>query len=218
MVITAPSAKTRIAEFVVVAVIGGSLLLALLSGCSSKEGSQTTSQNVAPAAPAATQVAPAAQPAPAPVAQAPKAPEKTAAPAKPPKSAPAPEAKPEPKPAEPVAAAPPPCGNCGVVKAVEKKTTKGEVSGGGALAGAAVGGLAGHQMGEGKGKDVATVLGVVGGALAGNAIEKNAKKKTEYVVTIAMDDGKTETITLKDAPALAAGDKVKIVDGKPVKE
>jgi outer membrane lipoprotein SlyB len=104
------------------------------------------------------------------------------------------------------------------VKSVEAVAKKGESSGGGALAGAVIGGVAGHQLGEGRGNDAATIIGVVGGALAGNAIEKNAKKKTEYVVVVAMDDGRTQRFTLSASPGFAAGDKVKVVDGGPVRQ
>ena len=46
-------------------------------------------------------------------------------------------------------------------------------SGGGAVIGAVVGGLAGNQIGGGSGRAAATALGVLGGALMGNSIEGN---------------------------------------------
>lgn len=46
-------------------------------------------------------------------------------------------------------------------------------SGGGAVLGGIVGGLAGNQIGGGSGRAAATALGVIGGALLGNNIEGN---------------------------------------------
>jgi uncharacterized protein YcfJ len=44
---------------------------------------------------------------------------------------------------------------------------------GGAVAGGLIGALAGHQVGGGKGKTLATVAGAAGGAFAGHEIQKN---------------------------------------------
>ncbi|HZQ63115.1 MAG TPA: beta/gamma crystallin-related protein [Casimicrobiaceae bacterium] len=45
---------------------------------------------------------------------------------------------------------------------------------GGAIAGAVIGGILGHQIGGGRGRDVATAAGAVGGALAGSNIAGRA--------------------------------------------
>jgi outer membrane lipoprotein SlyB len=111
-----------------------------------------------------------------------------------------------------------PCVNCGVVRSVEPVTKKGEASGGGAVAGGVVGAVVGHQIGEGRGKDAATIIGALGGAVAGNEIEKNVKKSVHYRVSVRMNDGRTEVFTLDTVPGFAAGDQVKIVDGRPVKQ
>ena len=65
------------------------------------------------------------------------------------------------------------CDNCGTI--VETKTVKkeGQGSGAGAVVGGVLGGVLGHQVGGGRGKDVATVAGALGGALIGNEVEKN---------------------------------------------
>jgi uncharacterized protein YcfJ len=47
---------------------------------------------------------------------------------------------------------------------------------GGAIAGAVVGGILGHQVGRGRGQDLATA----GGAIAGGAIGANAGKTGTY--------------------------------------
>ena len=48
------------------------------------------------------------------------------------------------------------CAECGVVQSVREVVTKGEGSGVGAVGGAVVGGLLGHQVGSGRGQDIAT--------------------------------------------------------------
>lgn len=119
--------------------------------------------------------------------------------------------------AKPAKAAPAPCRECGTVESVESFTEKGQASGGGAVAGGVIGGVVGHQIGKGRGKDLATVAGAVGGAIAGNEIEKNMNKVTRYRVALRMDDGTRQVLTLDAASGVAAGDKVKIVDGALVR-
>ncbi|MBI5783510.1 MAG: glycine zipper 2TM domain-containing protein [Gammaproteobacteria bacterium] len=115
------------------------------------------------------------------------------------------------------AAAPVVCHDCGVVESIESFTEKGQASGGGAVAGGLLGGVIGHQIGKGRGKDLATVAGAVGGAIAGNEIEKNSNKVTHYRVSVRMDDGTRQQLTLNAANDVAVGDKVKIVDGALVR-
>jgi len=117
------------------------------------------------------------------------------------------------------AAVPPPpvvaaiCRECAVIEEVREVEKTGQASGAGAVGGAVVGGVLGHQMGGGRGKDVATVLGALGGGLAGNAIEKNAKKTVEYQIIIRYEDGTKGLFTQATPPSWRSGDKVKIIDG-----
>ena len=53
----------------------------------------------------------------------------------------------------------------------------------GTLAGAVVGGVLGHQIGGGTGRDIATVAGAAGGGYAGNRIQKNLQDKDTYSTT-----------------------------------
>lgn len=109
------------------------------------------------------------------------------------------------------------CHECGTVESIESFTEKGQATGGGAIAGGVIGGIIGHQIGGGRGKDLATVAGAVGGAIAGHEVEKNVKKVTRYRVTLRMDDGTSQVLTLDAANNVAVGDKVKIVDGALVR-
>lgn len=52
----------------------------------------------------------------------------------------------------------------------------------GTALGAVAGGLLGHQVGDGRGKKLATVAGAVGGALAGRKIQEHRQKQTETVI------------------------------------
>jgi outer membrane lipoprotein SlyB len=63
----------------------------------------------------------------------------------------------------------------------------------------------------------ATILGSSGSAASGNEIAQSARKRYAYRVTVRMDDGSYRTVSLAVPPALAVGDKVRVVDGKLVR-
>ena len=106
------------------------------------------------------------------------------------------------------------CDNCGTV--VELKTVKkeGEGTGLGAVAGGVLGGVLGHQVGSGRGKDVATVAGAAGGAYVGHQVEKSQKSTLQHQVIVKMDDGRTRYFTFKNPTSYRVGDDVKVIDGK----
>lgn len=105
------------------------------------------------------------------------------------------------------------CTTCGVVESIRYVEEGGKTSGLGMLGGAVVGGVIGHQIGSGRGNTAATVVGAAGGAYAGNQIEKRKKQKSYYVVTVKLDNGKTQTVSTSSAPTVNEGERVKIVDG-----
>ena len=85
--------------------------------------------------------------------------------------------------------------------------------GAGAVVGGLVGGLLGHQIGGGSGQDIATVAGVVGGALIGHAIEKNQWPATAsqiYRVTVQQDNGAVRTFDYATQPNVRVGDRVRV--------
>jgi outer membrane lipoprotein SlyB len=102
------------------------------------------------------------------------------------------------------------CKSCGVVESVRAVTHKGQASGLGAVAGGVLGAAVGNQMGQGNGRAAMTVLGAVGGGVAGNEIEKRSKSETVYEVRVRLDDGTTRTIEQRSAPA--AGTRV-VIEG-----
>jgi len=111
--------------------------------------------------------------------------------------------------------APAVCAACGTVVAITASKVKPDGSGAGAVLGAAAGGVAGHQVGGGRGKDVATVLGALAGAYAGNQAEKAVRAETVYTVDIKLDNGSSRSITVKDVGTLTVGSKVR-VDGDTI--
>ena len=77
-----------------------------------------------------------------------------------------------------------------------------------------LGGVLGHQVGGGRGRDVATVAGAVGGAFVGNEVEKSNKKTVAYDVRVHLEDGSYRTVRLATEPGYRIGDKVRIDNGK----
>lgn len=84
----------------------------------------------------------------------------------------------------------------------------------GTLAGAAVGGVLGNQVGGGSGRAVTTAAGAAGGAYVGHEIEKRRRAGDQiYKVTIRMDDGTTQSFAQEAAPSVRQGDRVRITNG-----
>jgi outer membrane lipoprotein SlyB len=110
------------------------------------------------------------------------------------------------------------CKECGTVTSVNTVAKEGEGSGVGAVLGGVAGGVLGHQIGSGRGNTAATVVGAAGGAYAGNQIEKNRKTTTHYVVHVKLEDGTNRSFTFSNPTSYRAGDKVKIVDKKLVRQ
>lgn len=110
------------------------------------------------------------------------------------------------------------CDNCGTVTTVKTIKVKGEGTGLGAVTGGVLGGVLGHQIGGGRGKDVATVAGAAGGAYAGHQTEKNMKSKTRYQVVTKLESGESRTFTYNAATSYKVGDKIKVDAGKLVRQ
>ena len=91
------------------------------------------------------------------------------------------------------------CSECGVIESVRQVEQRGEGTGLSAAGGAVVGGLLGHQVGGGRGKDVMTVVGAVGGAVAGNQIEKQMNSIIGYEITVRVDDGSSRVFTANES-------------------
>lgn len=106
------------------------------------------------------------------------------------------------------------CASCGTVEYVQEVKEKGPSTGLGAVGGAVVGGLLGHQVGGGNGKKVMTVVGAAGGALAGHEAEKHVRATSAYDVQVRMEDGSVRTF--RRAEPVAVGSRV-TVDGSTMR-
>ncbi len=104
------------------------------------------------------------------------------------------------------------CATCGTVQAVHEVKEKGQGSGLGAIGGAVVGGLLGNQVGGGSGKKAMTVVGAVGGGLAGHEVEKRVRANVAYDVQVRMEDGSVRTI--RRAEPVAVGSRVFVEGGE----
>lgn len=119
-------------------------------------------------------------------------------------------ASPAPKPARPAAVR---SANIGAVQHIEP-ITKTEASGAGAVAGGLLGGVVGNQFGKGDGKKAMTVVGAVGGAVAGHEIEKQHNRKVVgYRVRVQLDNGETRTFEPPQLDGLKVGDRVRVDQG-----
>lgn len=114
----------------------------------------------------------------------------------------------------PPALPPAKCNDCGVIEFTRAVDTNAQGSGMGAVGGAVLGGVLGHQVGGGSGKDVATVAGALGGAFAGNELEKRSRTVTQYETAVRFEDGTRQIFTSPNSPSWRAGDRVKVVNGE----
>ncbi|QYJ21895.1 glycine zipper 2TM domain-containing protein [Achromobacter sp. ES-001] len=163
---------------------------------------------VAEAGPESANPAPAPEPAPAPATRQaqPSAPATQQAR---PASASAPRA-PAPAPAQQA------CQSCGVVETIRQvqvpvKDNSDHLVG--TIGGGVVGGVVGNQFGGGSGKTALTVLGAVGGALAGREVERNIRQQqtvTHYELTVRMSDGSARQFRSAQPFAFASGDHVRV--------
>ena len=110
------------------------------------------------------------------------------------------------------------CSVCGVVSDVRAETRDAPADAKGAIAGAVVGGLAGHGMGGGSGRTAMTLLGAIGGSVAGNSIEKKMHRVTVWTTTVVFKDGTVRIFERDSSPKFDPGDIVVIADdGLPVR-
>jgi outer membrane lipoprotein SlyB len=109
------------------------------------------------------------------------------------------------------------CYDCGSVVDLRTLKKEGEGSGLGMVLGGVAGGVLGHQVGSGRGRDVATVAGAAGGAYVGNEVEKSKKSSVTYQVIVKLEDGNTRYFNYAEPTSFKVGDRVKIVDKRLVR-
>ena len=105
------------------------------------------------------------------------------------------------------------CNNCGTIENIREVTKPGYGSGLGAVGGAVGGAVLGRQFGNGRGKDLLSVLGAVGGGFAGHQVEKSVRSVKSYEVQVRMEDGSVRTVPSATQPNWRTGDRVRIDGG-----
>ncbi|HUP91570.1 MAG TPA: glycine zipper 2TM domain-containing protein [Solimonas sp.] len=100
------------------------------------------------------------------------------------------------------------CTDCGTVQSVTTREMAGKPNYVGAAVGAIIGGVAGHQVGQGRGNDLATAGGAVAGAAVGSQYGKD--RSTVYDMVIRMDYGDTRTLTVASTEGLSTGRRVRV--------
>ena len=82
----------------------------------------------------------------------------------------------------------------GAITSIEPIRTRPQGSGAGAVIGGVLGAVVGNQFGHGLGRAAITGAGAVGGALAGNNVERNYKEGVSgYRIVVRLDNGRTRT-------------------------
>ena len=104
------------------------------------------------------------------------------------------------------------------IEVLQGARSQGQTTGAGAVLGAVVGGVLGNQVGGGSGRTAATAVGVIGGALAGNAIEgRNNTGGGEvrgYRISIQLDQGGYRSYDVSNPGDLRPGDRVRLYNGQ----
>ena len=83
----------------------------------------------------------------------------------------------------------------------------------GELSGVIIGGIAGSSVGEGKGQDIATTLGAIGGAVVASVAEEQATRAQGLELTVKMDSGKILSIVqeVDDINQFQTGQRVRVL-------
>lgn len=103
----------------------------------------------------------------------------------------------------------------GVVESVRNVMIDGGQSGVGTLGGAALGGLAGSTVGQGKGSIAAAIGGAIAGGVLGEHAEQSMSSKPGLEITVKLDNGALTAITQAADEQFNVGDRVRLLsDGR----
>ncbi|MFN4161043.1 MULTISPECIES: glycine zipper 2TM domain-containing protein [unclassified Stenotrophomonas] len=113
------------------------------------------------------------------------------------------------------------CADCGIVTRINQVASgRTAPTATGAILGGLVGAVAGHEISDHTGgsrgnKNIAAAAGAVGGALAGNQIQKNVTSDT-FDISVRMDDGRTVVVNQRDLGGIRENTYVRVVNGKVI--
>ena len=102
------------------------------------------------------------------------------------------------------------CSDCAVVesiRAVEAAPRGGII---GTIGGAIAGAILGKELGEAHKQRMLTLLGAIGGGLAGRQIERHATQSTQYDVDLRLADGTVLKRRYEQAPPFVAGATIRL--------
>ena len=99
----------------------------------------------------------------------------------------------------------------GTVESVRNVTIANPESGVGTMAGAALGGLGGSQVGNGNGSAAVGILGAVAGGLIGNRVENQANNRPGFEITVKLDNGELRSITQAADEMFRPGERVRLL-------
>lgn len=92
---------------------------------------------------------------------------------------------------------------------IQADSRTGNLLGGGG--GAIIGGLLGRQVGGGSGRDLATVAGALGGAMAGTAAEDASNRISAWEMEIRTDSGEDVVVVQRADRQFEAGQRVRLI-------
>ena len=99
----------------------------------------------------------------------------------------------------------------GEVIDVRQVEIEGSTTGLGTIAGGILGGAIGSTIGEGSGKDVATVFGLIAGAILGAGFEEDASHQLGLEITVQLDNGEAIAIVQAADEQFNVGDRVRVL-------
>jgi outer membrane lipoprotein SlyB len=92
---------------------------------------------------------------------------------------------------------------------IQADSRTGNLLGGGG--GAIIGGLLGRQVGGGSGRDLATVAGALGGAMAGTAAEDASNRIAAWEMEVRTDSGEDVVVVQRADRQFQAGQRVRLI-------
>ena len=99
----------------------------------------------------------------------------------------------------------------GVVESVRDVVIVNPESGGGTMAGAALGGLGGSVVGSGNGSAAVGILGAVAGGIIGNRLENKANNRPGFEITVRLENGELRSVTQLADEMFRPGERVRLL-------
>jgi outer membrane lipoprotein SlyB len=99
----------------------------------------------------------------------------------------------------------------GPVESVRNVTIANPESGVGTMAGAALGGLGGSQVGRGNGSAAVGIIGAVAGGIIGNRVENQANNRPGFEITVRLENGELRSITQAADEMFRPGERVRLL-------